>query len=310
MNIRMAKPVHALIGEDSFLQLQKLGEIRTQLGREIQTAEFDGEKAELAEVLDELRSFAMFGGGGKLVLIRNADEFISRYREQLEDYLAKPSTSGVLVLRVKTLPKNQRIYKLIEKVGQVETCDPPRDIAGWVVARGKAVHKLAVDPPAARLLAELIGADLGRLDNELAKLALQVASGKVTSEAVMQSVSFQREQEMYALTNELALGRPAEALKRWRQLIQLDTSAEFRAVTWLTMWLEDVGTVLGGGNTSKMSWKYRDGFGQFLKVANSMGKSRHARAITLLADMDRRTKSGLGDAEGNVEQFILSLAQA
>jgi DNA polymerase III delta subunit len=59
-----------------------------------------------------------------------------------------------------------------------------------------------------------------------------------------------------------------------------------------------------------MSWKYRDGFGQFLKVANSMGKSRHARAITLLADMDRRTKSGLGDAEGNVEQFILSLAQA
>jgi DNA polymerase III delta subunit len=126
----------------------------------------------------------------------------------------------------------------------------------------------------------------------------------------MQSVSFQREQEMYALTNELALGRPAEALKRWRQLIQLDTSAEFRAVTWLTMWLEDVGTVLGGGNTSKMSWKYRDSFGQFLKVANSMGKARHARAITLLADMDRRTKSGLGDAEGNVEQFILSLAQA
>jgi DNA polymerase III delta subunit len=113
---------------------------------------------------------------------------------------------------------------------------------------------------------------------------------------------------MYDMTNELAMGRPAEALRRWRHLVQLDSSAEFRAVTWLTMWLEEVGTVLSGGNTGKMTWKYKDKLPQFIKVANAMGKPRYRRAVDLLAEMDKRTKSGLGDATANVEQFILSLA--
>ena len=56
-------------------------------------------------MLDELRSFAMFGGA-KLVVVRDADEFIGRYREPLEDYAAKPADSGTLVLRLASLPKN------------------------------------------------------------------------------------------------------------------------------------------------------------------------------------------------------------
>jgi DNA polymerase III delta subunit len=311
MNTRMPlKPVYALIGEDSFLQLQKLAEIRAQLPKDVQSMEFDGERAELAEVLDELRSFAMFGGGGKLVIVRNADEFVSRFRPQLEDYLAKPSSSGVLVLRVSTLPKTTRIYKLIDKLGGVEVCEPPKQAAlpQWIIQRGKSVHKLAIDPAAANLLADLIGNDLGRLDNELAKIALQVEGGRVSTEQVLHSVSFQREQEIYDMTNELAMGRPDEALRRWRHLVQLDSSAEFRAVTWLTMWLEDVGIVVSGGSTAKMAWKYRERLPQFIKVANSLGQSRYARAVTLLAEMDRRAKSGLGDATDNVEQFILSFA--
>src|SRR5450432_3650466 len=124
----MAKPVYALVGDDSFLQLQKLAQIRAQLPADAQNIELDGDHAQLADALDELRSFAMFGST-KLVIIRNADQFISRYREQLEDYLAKPSDSGTLVLRVNSLPGNQRIHKLIAKVGQIEKCEPPKDRA-------------------------------------------------------------------------------------------------------------------------------------------------------------------------------------
>ncbi len=309
MNSIMAKPVYALVGADSFLQLQKLAEVRAQLPPGVQVIEVDGERAELVDVLDELRSFAMFGGG-KLVIVRSADEFITRYREQLENYVAKPSNSGTLVLRCNSLPKNQRIYKLIVKTGQIDECEPPKayQLPQWIIGRGKSTHKLIVDQAAANLLAELIGADLGRLDNELAKLALQTTSGKVTPDAILNSVSFQREQAMWDMTNELAMGLPAEALRRWRRLVQLDSSAEFRAVTWLTIWLEEVGVILSGGDTGKLSWKYRDRLSQFIKVAKAMGKQRHARAVNLLAEMDLRTKSGLGDAVTNVEQFILSLA--
>jgi len=112
---------------------------------------------------------------------------------------------------------------------------------------------------------------------------------------------------MWDMTNELAIGRPAEALRRWRQLVQIDPSTEFRAVTWLTMWLEEVGLIINGGNTSKLTWKYKDRLSAVIKNAQAFGKARHARAVDLLAELDQRSKSGLGDATQNVERFILSL---
>jgi DNA polymerase-3 subunit delta len=110
------KPLYALVGSDPYLQTEKLAEILADFPKDLQRIDLDGERAELAEVLDELRSFAMFGGG-KLVVLRNADAFITRFRETLENYLSAPSSSGTLVLRVSSLPSNQRVYKLIQKVG-------------------------------------------------------------------------------------------------------------------------------------------------------------------------------------------------
>jgi DNA polymerase III delta subunit len=304
----MAKPVYALVGEDSFLQLQALEGIKNEFAADVQRVDADGERAELAEVLDELRSFAMFGGGGKLVVVRNADDFISRYREQLEDYLAKPSPTGTLVLRVTSLPGTQRIHKLIAKVGAVIKCELPADVRKWINDRARNVHKINLEPDAASALADLIGADLGRLDNELAKLALEADGARVTVADVSKSVAFQREQEIKDMTIELATGRAHDALRRWRQLVQVDSSAEFRAVTWLGMWLEDVGYLLAGGSAGKCAWKYRDRLPLFIKTAQSLGRTGYARAVDQLAEADRRSKSGLGDAVSNVEQFILSFA--
>jgi DNA polymerase III subunit delta len=305
----MLKPVYALVGDDSFLQMQKLTEILKLAPKDAARIDVDGERAELSEVFDELRSFAMFGGS-KIIVMRNGDEFITRFREQLEAYLENPSNSATLVMRVKSLPGNQRVGKSIAKVGVVEKCEPPKpfELPPWIVQRAKSVHRITISLDAARVLAERIGADLGRLDNEIAKLALVVTGDKVAVEDVEQSVVFQREQEMWDMTNELAMGKPAEALKRWRQLMQLDPTSEFRAVTWLTMWLEEVGAILSGGNTSKLSWKYKDRLPQVIKTAKSFGKERYARAVDLLAEVDKRSKSGLGDASENVERFIVSFA--
>lgn len=306
----MLKPVYALIGEDSFLQIERLNQILKQAPADATRIDVDGERCELADVFDELRSFAMFGGA-KIVVMRNADEFITRFREQLEEYLAHPSTSATLVMRVKSLPGTQRVAKLTAKIGAIEKCEPPKayELPGWIAQRAKSVHKINISPDAARLLADRIGADLGRLDNELAKLALSSAGDKVGVDDIAESVVFQREQEMWDMTNELALGRPAEALKRWRQLMQCDPTCEFRAVTWLTMWLEEVGMILSGGSTQKIAWKYKDRLPKVIKTAKEFGKDRYARAVDLLAEVDRRSKSGLGDASENVERFIVSFAK-
>jgi len=315
----MPKPVYALVGSDAFLQTQKLRDILAQLPKDAQRIDVDGERVELAEVLDELRSFAMFGGA-KAVVVSNGDEFITRFREQLETYCEHPADSATLVLRVNSLPKNQRIYKSINKVGEIAECAPPsdREIVPWVINRAKQAHKLAVTPAAAEMLKDLIGDDLGRMDNELAKLALQVESGKADVGDVQGSVAFQREQEMWNMTDEIAAGHAAAAVRRWRQLVQMDSSAEFRAVTWLGMWLEKAVKALAmkkkGANAFAIAkelriWPAEKGTA-FVQTAQQLGEDGLYRALNLLVEVDHQSKSGVGNAADNVERFLLTVGSS
>jgi DNA polymerase-3 subunit delta len=311
-----AKPVYALVGSDPFMQLLKLREILAILPEDVQRTDVDGERAELAEVLDECRSFAMFGGG-KLVVVRNADDFISKYREQLEEYCSHPSDSATLIFRAQSMPSNTRLYKIIQKSGKVEDCSPPKDACRWIVEQAKSVHGATISPDVANMLSDMIGNDLGKLDCELAKLALLADGKPIRAEHIGQGVVFQREQKMWEMTNALAAGDPAEALRRWRQLLAADPSSEFRAVTWLGIWLENVRKFLAmkrSGmnpfqivNTLKV-WP-RDLQQPFMKTAEQLGEAGVAEALDLLAEIDKQSKSGVGDAATNVERFILSLAQ-
>jgi len=309
------KPVYALVGSDSFLQMQRLTELLKLLPSDIQRIDIEGDRADLSDVLDELRSFAMFGSG-KLIVVRSAEDFISRFRESLEDYLQHPSESGTLVLRLGSLPSNQRIYKIIQKVGEIQDCNPPKRLQPWISERAKSVHKITIDLQAADQLADLIGDDLGRLDNELAKLALQVTGNKITAADVTQGVAFQREQEMWHLTDELTRGRPADAMRRWRQLVQMDSSAEFRAVTWLTIWLEKVNKAIAlrkkklppAAIAKELRLWPMDVVTPFFQTVDALGEAGAKRAIDLLALIDKQSKSGVGNATDNVERFLLSLA--
>ena len=310
------KPVYALVGPDSFLQMVKLREILAALPDDVQRTDVDGERAELAEVLDECRSFAMFGGG-KLVVVRNADDFITRYRESLEDYCNAPSDSATLVLRCATLPKNVRLYKAIAKTGAVFECAPPAQagLARWLVDHARSAHRAAIAPDAAAQLADLIGPDLGKLDTELAKLALAADGKMIGAQHIGQAVVFQREQKMWEMTNALAAGDPAEALRRWRHLLASDPSSEFRAVTWLGMWLENVRKAIAlrrsGVNPAQIAAQLRifprELQAPFMKTAERLGDAGSTRALNLLAEIDRQSKSGVGEAATNVERFILQV---
>lgn len=311
----IVRPVYALVGADAFLQLQALANIIRAMPKGIQRNDFDGERAELSAVLDELRSFSMFGPG-KVVVVTSADAFLTRYREQLETYVEKPSSSATLVLRLNSLPANQRIYKAIAKVGKVESCEPPKDLARWAIDRGQSTHGIALQTDAARLLADMIGDDMGRLDNELAKLALTVDGTKVAAADVAAGVAFQREREMSELTAAVASGKSAEAIRRWRQLLQADPSSEFRAVTWLTIWATNVRKALAMRRSGMAPpaiaqalrlWP-RDTQQAFFETAASIGETGAARAVRELAEVDLHSKSGVGSAATNVERFILSLA--
>ena len=104
------------------------------------------------DVADELATASLFGGGKpRLVILERADGFVSANRQKLEDYVAKPRASGVLVLDVDEWPANTRLYKAVDQSGLQIDCRPPqkkarartstkRPIGKWISAWGKSQH--------------------------------------------------------------------------------------------------------------------------------------------------------------------------
>jgi DNA polymerase-3 subunit delta len=308
------KPIYALVGPDPFLQLQHVAEIMSVVGTGATRVDIDGERADLADVLDEVRSFSLFGSG-KVVVVQSADAFLTKFREPLEAYVAKPSDSAVLVLRLSALPGTQRIAKAIAKTGVIIPCTPPKDLARWITDRAKSNHQIKVGPEVARLLADYVGDDLARLDSELAKLALTASGDEVKPQDVMSGVAYQREQELSEMVNAMAAGKVTEALRRWRRLLQTDSSAEFRAVTWLSMWLNNVrkalalrksGTPAAAIPGAIRLWP-REIHAPFLQTAWNVGDRGVRIGTDLLAVIDKQSKSGVGDAAYNVERFLLDM---
>jgi len=218
------KPVYVLQGGDSLLLDQCRREI---VAKAVGSADpqtcvgvYDAD-AELAAVLDELRTMP-FLAPRRVVIVRNADAFISAHREALENYLESPSAAGVLVLMVSAWASNTRLYKLVGKIGQVMQCSAPKagGLIKWIrdaaAGRGKKIA-----PDAAELLAHWVGQDLAALDGEIEKLSLYAgARQSLTVEDVSALVTATAGPEAFDLTNALTAGDVGAALKALEGMVR------------------------------------------------------------------------------------------
>ncbi|MEO1279018.1 MAG: hypothetical protein AAFV77_08685, partial [Planctomycetota bacterium] len=159
-------------GPDAFLRQHYLERLAEALGKatglEVNTIRFDGETAELADVLDECRSPGLLPVH-KLVVVDNAAKFVREStRPGLEKYADAPDDRATLVLRSETW-RPGRLDKAVEKVGKVMSCDAvgPQQAAQWATGRAKGFHKVMLKADAAQLLVDSVGVDLARLDAEI-----------------------------------------------------------------------------------------------------------------------------------------------
>src|SRR5262245_24577963 len=124
--------VIAVFGDEAFLKRLVVKELRRQVVGEdadVPVAAFDCEERapEGRDGMDELATASRVGGGGpRLVILERADGFVSANRQRLEDYVAKPSASGVLVLDVDEWAANTRLYKALDQSGLQIDCRPPQ----------------------------------------------------------------------------------------------------------------------------------------------------------------------------------------
>jgi DNA polymerase-3 subunit delta len=216
-----AKAVCVVFGPEHFLKLEALDRIRREvLGEddgEFSYRSFIGDEIEDPRVVfDELSTVALFGSGRRLVVINEADPFVTKYRAALEDYVANPKSTGVLVLDVKTWASNTKLYKAVAATGlQIECKEPSLEAAmNWLTKRAKVHHHVEIDPAAVERLLEIVGPDLGRLDQEVAKLALLVSPQKkrITAELVDANVGGWQVRQIWDLVDAACEGNAAKAL--------------------------------------------------------------------------------------------------
>jgi DNA polymerase-3 subunit delta len=188
---------------------------------DLSVTRFVGKQTELREVRDELLTVSMFADS-RLVVVEEADEFITRYRSGLEDYADKPAQSSVLVLDCKSWRKNTKLAKKVAAAGLEIECSELTGgrLVKWIIDEATQTHQKQLSRDAAALLVELVGPGLGLLGQELSKLASYVGPvDRITPEDVRTLVGGWKAETTWTMTGAVRDGDVSLALTCLDQLL-------------------------------------------------------------------------------------------
>jgi DNA polymerase-3 subunit delta len=209
-------PVYVLAGDEGFLRRQVRARLRQQILGDTDDpfaqAVF-GEKASFAEVVAAV-STRPFLAPRRLVVVEDADPFVTAYRERVEGYIKKPSTAGVLVLEVKTWTSTTKLARaLVENTIQCKA--PARaKLPEWCVGWCLAQYGKQLPVAAARALVDLVGEEMGLLDMELSKLAIYVGErARISAEDVDRLVSSTPQEDVWQILSRVAEGDAGGAIR-------------------------------------------------------------------------------------------------
>ena len=164
-----------------------------------------------------------------LLMPKRESEASSRALEQLEALFTQPEPQTTLVLVATTVDRRSRIYKILQKQATLVECGLLADLADaerWVrthVAAGGA----AIDPAAARLIAQRAGTDVKRLRADVERLMLYALGQKqITADDVREVTGPVGLQDDWAMTNAIEAGQAGVALRQVALMLDAGAPAE------------------------------------------------------------------------------------
>ena len=321
--------VAVLVGKEGFLRTQNLDVIRTALAAEfgdVDTLRFDGAEAEVADVLDECRSFGLMAAH-KLVVVDQADQFVKEHARPLaERYAQAPSEGATLVLRCEKWNSGKTLDEAIRAVGGFVDCSALTEAMAerWAGLRASKRHGVTLAPDAGRLLIGRLGVDLGRIDTELAKLAIGAGSnaedgaGTITAEAVRAMVGVTREEEVWGIQETILTGGPERALAELREILGVSKQPP-TLVMWalldLSRKLHAAARGIAAGEQDRdigrslRIWP-QEKAGVILHAARRLGVGGSWAFFQRVLEADASVKTGLGRDTRWLERLTLEFASA
>lgn len=314
-------PLYVLFGDEPFLKRHVARRIRAKLlgddADEQSVSVYPGDKADFANVFDELSTVAFFHPR-RVVLIDAADPFVTKYRSLLEKRVNEMPSTGCLILDVKTWAANTKLAKMVDASAAI-SCKAPASYRApqWCSDWATSQYQKNLPAPAASLLVDLVGADMGLLDQELLKLSIYVGQrAKIDVEDVDKLVGQNRAENTWKIFDLIAGNQPAEALALLDRLLE-QGEEPIRIVGAFSMQLRRLGQAFrvhqgGASVTSALEQAGIPPFG--LKSAEQQMRHLGKRRLLKLHDwllelnLDLRGGSALS-ARTLLERFLIRLAR-
>jgi DNA polymerase III subunit delta len=148
-----------------------------------------------------------------LIIIKEAQEF--KGLKDMVDYVKKPVPHAIVVFahKHKKLDKRLAITKELDKHVLFESSKMyDNQLAAWILNLSKS-YGLKMDNQIANVLAEYLGNDLNKIENELEKLLLSTGKDKpVTMEIVHDQIGISKEYNVFELQKAIGGQRPFQSI--------------------------------------------------------------------------------------------------
>jgi DNA polymerase-3 subunit delta len=315
------EPIYLIVGDDEAEMSQLAGALSTLVDDELRAFNLERLYASDKDVtpsaiVQAARTLPMLGDRRVVVVLR-AERILKPKRrgksdtdedaagddaepptdlDVLEAYVKRPEARTVLVLVAADVDRQRKLYKALQKHASIVECWglrggkdvrlDPRDIAraaDGLVKKAVAGAAQHIEPAASRLLAERAGGDIARLRGDLERLLLYSAGQPViTLGDAQEVVSGESAQDDWAVTNAIARGHAADALKH------LALALEGGGVSY---------QILG-----QLAWFVRE-------KLTAVDPKRVPAAVDALFRTDLELKSSAGDPRVLLERLVVDLCR-
>jgi DNA polymerase-3 subunit delta len=204
------KPIYWLEGDEPFFidQVVHYAEhkILSESEASFNLSIFYGKDADWSSVVNACMRYPMFADK-QVVILKEAQQM--RDIEKLESYIDNPLASTIFVVsfKEKKVDGRSKLAKTLKSKGEMLTTKKMYDsqLPEWV-NQMVASHQLTITPKALHLLVDHIGNDLSRLQNEVEKLAVNLAGRKnITEDDIEKYIGVSKDFNVFELQD--ALGK-------------------------------------------------------------------------------------------------------
>ncbi|MBN2639800.1 MAG: DNA polymerase III subunit delta [Bacteroidales bacterium] len=217
---KIFRPVYFFHGEEpffmdeltSFIEENALNEADRDFNQQI----LYGRDVSAQDIADASLRFPMMSNY-QVIIVREAQE-IDKW-EALETYFKKPSSTTILVInhKYKKLDKRKSLYKTLDKNKDVVLFESAKmyddKLPAWITQRAQELNFL-IKPQSALLLADHIGNDLSRINNELLKLTINLKPGEtITNDHIEEHIGISKEFNVFELNKALGKKDVYQALR-------------------------------------------------------------------------------------------------